>query len=195
MLSISFWHVSGGISVHSLATLSHNSCTPLGGVSYCWSLALRCCQRCSMGFKSGDWGGHFMGMMLLSENHCSAFFEVCVCVIVLLEVPPILSHLQTFNALLHSLLQNLTILHWIYLPPHLYQHPHPIPAHTSPNHQVIPPSMLDSWCGGPVWYWFPLLLPNIHFPIWPNPIDFCLISPQHLLPVLHSPISMVLGKF
>src|SRR3979490_3086217 len=77
MLSISFWHVSGGISVHSFATLSHNSCTPLGGMSYCWSLALRCCQRCSMGFISGDWAGHFMGMMLLSENHWSAFFEVC----------------------------------------------------------------------------------------------------------------------
>src|SRR5882762_3568045 len=77
MLSISFWHVSGGISVHSFATLSHNSCTPLGGVSYCWSWALSCCQRCSMGFRSGDWAGHFMGMMLLSENHLSAFFEVC----------------------------------------------------------------------------------------------------------------------
>ena len=29
MLSISLWHISGGISVHSFATLSHNSCTPL----------------------------------------------------------------------------------------------------------------------------------------------------------------------
>ena len=77
MLSISFGHVSGGISVHSFATLSHNSCTPLGGVSYCWSLALRCCQRCSMGFNSGDWAGHFMGMLLLSKNHCSTCFEVC----------------------------------------------------------------------------------------------------------------------
>jgi hypothetical protein len=25
-----------------------------------------------MGFRSGDWAGHFMGMMLLSENHWSA---------------------------------------------------------------------------------------------------------------------------
>ena len=115
--------------------------------------------------------------------------------IILLEILLILSHLQTFNDLLHSLLQNLTIFHCIHLPLHLYQHPHPIPAHTSSNHQVIPPSMLDSWCDGPVCYWFPLLLPNIHLPIWPNPIDFCLISLQHLLPVLHSPISIVLGKF
>src|SRR5258706_3917526 len=77
MLSISFWLVSGGISVHSFATLSHNLCTPVGGVSYCWSLALSCCQRCSMGFRSGDWAGHFRGMMLLSENHLSAFWR-CV---------------------------------------------------------------------------------------------------------------------
>src|SRR5882762_451557 len=77
MLSISFWHVSGGISVHSFATLSHNSCTPVGCVSYFWSVALRCCQRCSMGFRSGDWAGHFRGMMLWSENHFSAFLEVC----------------------------------------------------------------------------------------------------------------------
>src|SRR5258705_7460459 len=77
MLSISFWNVSGGISVHSFATLSHNSCTPVGGVSYCWSLVLRYFQRCSMGFRSGDWAGHFRGMMLLSENHWSAFLEVC----------------------------------------------------------------------------------------------------------------------
>ena len=49
---------------------------------------------------------------------------------------------------------------------------------------VFPPPYLI--VGGPVWYWFPLLLPNIHLPIWPNPIDFCLISPQHLLPVLYS---------
>src|SRR6266550_6640292 len=78
MLSIKFWDVSGGISFHSFATLSHNSCTPLGGVSYCWSLALRCCQRCSMGFRSGDWAGHFRGVILLSENHSSAFLEVCL---------------------------------------------------------------------------------------------------------------------
>src|SRR5258705_3216363 len=71
-------------------------------------------------------------------------------VIVLLKVPLILSHLQTFKALLHSLLQNLTILLTIHDPLSLYQLPHPIPTHTSPNHQVNPPSMLDSWCGGPV---------------------------------------------
>src|SRR3979490_2917834 len=63
-------------------------------------------------------------------------------IIVLLEVPLILSHLQTFNALLHSLLQNLTILHCIHVPLHLYQLPHPIPAHTPPNHQVISPPCL-----------------------------------------------------
>src|SRR3979490_275440 len=74
-------------------------------------------------------------------------------IIVLLEVPLILSNLQTFNALLHSLLQNLTILHCIHVPLHLYQLPHPIPAHTPPNHQVITPSMFDSWCDGPVCYW------------------------------------------
>ena len=172
--------------------LSHNSCTPLGGVSYYWSLALRCCERCSMGCKSGNWAGHFMGMMLLSENHCSAFFEVCFGSLSYWKY-----HLSSaiFKLSMLSLLQNLTILHRIHLPLHLYQCPHPIPAHISPNHQVIPPSMLDSWCGSPVWYWFPLLLPNIHLPIWPNPIELCLISPQHPLPVLHSLISMVLGKF
>src|SRR5258705_3866466 len=148
MLSISFWHVSGGISVHSFATLSHNSCTPVGGVSYCWSLALSCCQRCSMGFRSGDWAGHFRGMMVRKLLVC--LFGGVFWVIVLLEVPLILSHLQPFKALLHSLLQNLTILLSIHHPLHLYQLPHPIPTHRSPNHQVIPPSMLDSWCGGPV---------------------------------------------
>ena len=34
MLSIRFWHVSGGILFHSSTTLSHNSCTPLGGCGY-----------------------------------------------------------------------------------------------------------------------------------------------------------------
>src|SRR5258707_12180039 len=71
-------------------------------------------------------------------------------VIVLLEIPLILSHLQTFKALLHSLLQNLTILLSIHVPMHLNQLPHPIPTHTPPNHEVISPSMLNSWCGGPV---------------------------------------------
>src|SRR3979490_58529 len=122
MLSISFWHVSGSISVHSFATLSHKSCTPLGGMSYCWSLALRCCQRCSMGFRSGDWAGHFMGMMLLSENHLSAFFEVCF------------GSLSCWKYHLSLAISKLSIL----------SSPPP------PKHQVIPPSMVDSWCGGPV---------------------------------------------
>src|SRR5258705_8948292 len=43
--------------------------------------------------------------------------------IVLLEVPLILSHLQTFKALLHSL-QNLTMLLTIHDPLNLYQLPH-----------------------------------------------------------------------
>jgi len=30
-----------------------------------------------MGFRSGDWAGHLRGMMLWSENHLSAFLEVC----------------------------------------------------------------------------------------------------------------------
>ena len=69
-------------------------------------------------------------------------------IIVLLEVKPILSHLHCFKAPLHSLLQNLTILLSIHLSLHLYELPHPIPTHTTPNPQVIPPSMLDCWCGG-----------------------------------------------
>ena len=50
-----FWHVSGEMLFHSSPTLSHNSCTPLGGVSCWWSWHLRCSQRCSMGLRSGDW--------------------------------------------------------------------------------------------------------------------------------------------
>src|SRR3979490_1913336 len=63
-------------------------------------------------------------------------------IIVLLKVPLILSHLQTFNAILHSLLQNLTILHCIHVPLHLYQLPHPIPPHTPQTIKLFPPPCL-----------------------------------------------------
>ena len=61
---------------HSSLTLSHNSCTLLGGVLYWWSWHLRCSQRCSMGFRSGDWDGQDITWISLSSNHLLAFLEV-----------------------------------------------------------------------------------------------------------------------
>ena len=78
MLSIRFWHIFGLISFHSSTTLSHNSWTPLAGILYCWSCHLRWFQRCSIGFKSGDWAGHSSTWILLSSNNFFALLEVCL---------------------------------------------------------------------------------------------------------------------
>ena len=78
MLSIRFWHVSGVISFHSSATLSHNSCTPFGGVEYSFNFCFKCTHKCSMGLRSGDWAGQTRTWILLSLNHCVALFEVCL---------------------------------------------------------------------------------------------------------------------
>ena len=77
MLSMSLWHVSEGIPFHSSTTLSHNSCTPFGGLGYCCSAFFKCIHRCSMGLRSGDCAGQISTWMWLSSNHCVASLEVC----------------------------------------------------------------------------------------------------------------------
>src|SRR6267142_4524502 len=71
-------------------------------------------------------------------------------VIVLLEDPLSLSHLQLFKAFHHSILQNITILLCIHDPLNLCELPYSIPPHTTLYHKVIPSSMLDSRCCGSV---------------------------------------------
>src|SRR5882762_5483457 len=69
-------------------------------------------------------------------------------IIVLLEVSFILLQIQLFKAFNHSTIQNLTILLCIHLSLNLYELSHPIPTHTTPYHEVVIPSMLDSQgCG------------------------------------------------
>src|ERR1700750_1238001 len=64
-------------------------------------------------------------------------------VIVLLKIPFILLHIQLFKAFLHPILQNLTVLHLIHIPLHLYELPNSIPTHTTPYHEISSSSMFD----------------------------------------------------
>src|SRR5258708_40351961 len=86
---------------------------------------------------------------------------MCVWVIVLLECPLPLWHLQVFKTFHHSPIQDFTVLLSIHDPLNLWQHPYSIPPHTTPYHKIVPSSMLDHWCDGYVRKWLPLLLPNI----------------------------------
>ena len=71
-------------------------------------------------------------------------------VIVLLEYPLPLIHLQLLKAFLQPIIQNVTVLLCIHGPLNLYKLPHPIPTHTSPYNKIVSFSMLDSRCGCPV---------------------------------------------
>ena len=55
--------------------------------------------------------------------------------------------------------------------------------------------MLDSLGCDSVWCWFLSLFPDVHLAIWPNTIDLGLIWPSHPLPVLYSPIFVILSEF
>src|ERR1700733_7963648 len=71
-------------------------------------------------------------------------------VIILLEYPLPLLHLQLLKAFLQPIIQNVTVLLCIHDPLNLYELPYPIPAHTTPYNKIIFSSMLDSGGGGSV---------------------------------------------
>jgi hypothetical protein len=71
-------------------------------------------------------------------------------VIVLLEVSSTLLHIQLLKAFNHSIVQDHAILLCIHLPLNLYELSHLIPTHKTPYHEIVTPSMLDSWSCGPV---------------------------------------------
>ena len=54
MLSTKSLQIDCGMASQSFSTLSHSSNIPPGSVGYSLSLFLRCCQRCSIGLRSGD---------------------------------------------------------------------------------------------------------------------------------------------
>ena len=145
---------------------------------------------------SEDWAGHsstWMYIVVRKPLGCKSGGVFGI--IVLLEVLFMLFQIQLFKAFNHSIIKNFTILLCIHLSLNFYELSHPIPTHTTPYHQVVSPSTLDSWGCGSVWHWFPLLFPDIHFAIRPNVIDLGLIWPQHCLLVLYSPIFVILSKF
>ena len=69
MLSINSWHCATPILSHSTCICSQSSNIPFGGSGYSSSLLLRINQRCSIGLRSGDWGGHTMTSNSWSSNH------------------------------------------------------------------------------------------------------------------------------
>ncbi len=69
-------------------------------------------------------------------------------VIILLEDPLLLHHLQLFKVFHHTIIQDVTVLLCIHSPLNLYKPPNPILTHTPPNH--ISSSMLDSGSGSAV---------------------------------------------
>ena len=78
MLSINSWHCATSILSHSTCIRSQSSNIPFGGSRYSASLLLRINQRCSIGLRSGDWGGHTMTSNSWSSNHFLAFLLVCL---------------------------------------------------------------------------------------------------------------------
>ena len=54
--------------------------------------------------------------------------------------------------------------------------------------------MLDCGHSSMIWQWFSLLFPHMHLLIWPNLGDLSFIRPQCPLPVLHSPIFMIMSR-
>jgi hypothetical protein len=59
-------------------------------------------------------------------------------------VPLLLCHLQLLKAFHQSIIQNVTVLLYIYDPLNLYELPYPIPLHTPPYHKIILSFMLGS---------------------------------------------------
>ena len=78
MLSINSWHCATSILSHSTCMHSQSSNIPFGGLGYSASLLFRINQRCSIGLRSGDWGGHTMISNSWSSNHFLAFLLVCL---------------------------------------------------------------------------------------------------------------------
>ena len=167
-----FWHVSGEMLFHSSLILSHNSCTPLGGVSYWWSW----CWSVPKGVQ-WDWGQEIGLARILLEYHClqTTCWPSWRCA---LDHSPAKSNaLPPPSPVSQSFPPDHPLKCSIYLPLNLYQLPHPIPPHTTPYHEVIPPSMLYCWSSCSVRYWFSSLLPYIHLSIRPNSIYLCFIWP------------------
>ena len=98
-------------------------------------------------------------------NHFFCSFRGVFGVIFLLENSLLLLHLQLFKTFHHSIFQNCTILLCIYISFNFYKFSNSILAHTTPYHEVISPSMLDSWCSGVIKHWLPLLFPYIYLSI------------------------------
>jgi hypothetical protein len=71
-------------------------------------------------------------------------------VIVLLKDPLPFCHLQFFKTFYQPILQNIIVLLCIHNLLNLCELSNSIPPHTTPNHKVITPSMLDSRCDSSV---------------------------------------------
>ena len=161
MLSIRFWHTSGEIAFHSSLTLSHNSWTPLGGVSYWQRCHFRCSQRCLIGFRSGDWAGQDKTWISLSLIHFLTFLEVCFGSMSCWKYcsPSFISDVSKLSTSPSSKISQYCLTS-IFSSTSI--------NFSTPYHQVISSSMLYCWSCSPIRKLFSPLLPYICFPIWPN---------------------------
>ena len=94
-----------------------------------------------------------------------------------------------FHSLLQIILQNLAVEIYIHLSINLASIPNPIPGETAPHHQR-PSSKFECRLNKPSIQDLPGLFLYPSPSIWPQPIDFSLIRPNHPLPVIHSPVLM-----
>src|SRR5262245_21858830 len=78
MLSISLVHSWVEIPSHSASTRAHSSSMLVGSFLYAASRCLRCCHRCSIGFRSGDCAGHSSTETPWAASHSRARREVCL---------------------------------------------------------------------------------------------------------------------
>src|SRR5882762_5455852 len=95
-----------------------------------------------------SWPGHDFNFIVFKPLCC--LFGGMLWVIVLLKHPLLLCHLQLFKTFHHSPIQNFTILLCIHGHLNLCKHPYSIPPHTTPNHKIVPSSMLDCRSSGSV---------------------------------------------
>ena len=133
-----------------------------------------------MGLRSGDWAGHRRTSKSWSWNQDLAF---------LLEDDVSYGFVIKFQAGLKIIIQNADIEVCIHLPINLACKAHSIPQHTAPHHQRTS-SKLQCTFHQPITQALSIPFPCPLHPIWPQTIDFGLIWPHHLLPILHSPVLM-----
>ena len=78
ILSTILQQILGDISFHSVSIRCSRLKMLVGSVSYFASCCLKCCHKCSMGFRSGDCAGHSKVRILWFISHSIALLEVCL---------------------------------------------------------------------------------------------------------------------